>query len=58
MSAIVVQHIPTCEKARADIKTSKIALSLVQFFIKSALNPVQFHKIYVSLQHIHQFKNK
>lgn len=31
MSAIVVQHIPTCEKARASIKRSKIALSSVQF---------------------------
>lgn len=31
MSAIVVQHIPTCEKARAGIKRSKIALSSVQF---------------------------
>ena len=38
--------------------TSEIALNSVQFRIKSALNPVQFHKIYVSLQHIHQLKNK
>lgn len=39
-------------------ETSEIALNSVRLYTKSALNPVQFHKIYVSLQHIHQLKNK